>query len=202
MTKDILKEQKMRDQLKKIWITSGHAENSPQHLNYKTSRNKVVKMIRIARKTKSLKNCGKAHGDSEKMWKVVKEAADIKSKPNVSPDFIKITTADGNIKKIQNKKEIANEMNKRFCQMGAKLAEKLPSTDANFSDYLPTPNPNHERFILQPATETEVDKESQALDESKSIGVDEISPKIVKWSAALLTPILTKLINKCFLGGI
>ena len=46
MTKEILKEQKIRDQFKKNWITSGHAENSPQHLNYKTSRNKVVKMIR------------------------------------------------------------------------------------------------------------------------------------------------------------
>ena len=93
-------------------------------------------------------------------------------------------------------------MNKRFCQMGANLAEKLPSTNVHFSDYLQTPNPNHERFILHPATETEVEKESQDLDASKSTGVDDVSPKVVKWSSALLTPILTKLINMCFLSGI
>ena len=86
--------------------------------------------------------------------------------------------------------------------MGADLADKLPYTEAQFSDYLQTPNPNHERFILHPATETEVEKESQDLDISKSTGIDTIPPKIVKWSAVLLTPILTKLINMCFLGGI
>ena len=93
-------------------------------------------------------------------------------------------------------------MNERFCQMGANLAEKLPTTEVQFSDFLQTPNPNHERFILTPATEAEVEKESQDLDVSKSTGVDDVSPKIVKWSTLLLTPILTKLINMCFLGGI
>ena len=85
--------------------------------------------------------------------------------------------------------------------MGADLADKLPYTEAQFSDYLQTPNPNHERFILHPATETEVEKESQDLDISKSTGIDTIPPKIVKWSAVLLTPILTKLINMCVFGG-
>ena len=68
--------------------------------------------------------------------------------------------------------------------------------------YLETPNPNHERFILYSATEPEVEKETQELDISKAIGVDEISPKILKWSSVLLTPILTKLFNMCIMSGI
>ena len=52
--------------------------------------------------------------------------------------------------------------------MGANLAEKLPTTEVQFSDFLQTPNPNHERLILTPATETEVEKEAQDLDASKS----------------------------------
>ena len=115
-------------------------------------------MIRIARKEKSLKKCEKAKGDSKKIWKVIKEATDTRPTPNTIPDFVKVQTADGNTKKIQNKTDIANEMNRRFCQMGANLAEKLPTTEVQFSDYLQTPNPNHERFILTPATETEVEK--------------------------------------------
>ena len=40
------------------------------------------------------------------------------------------------------------------------------------------------------------------MDPSKSCGFFDISPKIIKWSASLLAPILTKLFNMCFLGGI
>ena len=93
-------------------------------------------------------------------------------------------------------------MNKQFCEMGANLAEKLSSTEAKFTDYLPTPNPHHERFILRPTNEPEVKKETDELDTSKALGIDEISPKILKWCEPILTPILTRLFNMCFLGGI
>ena len=202
MTKEILNEQKKRDRLKKKWIKSGHISGSQEHIAYKTSRNLVLDMIRIAKKEKSFKSCVDAKGDSEKIWKVIRQAMNTKPKSNTTPDFIKVKTPDGNTKKIHDKIEIANEMNKRFCQMGANLAEKLPTTETNFSEFLQFPNPNHERFILHPVTEPEVDKEAQNLDISKTVGADEISPKIIKWSTALLTPILTKLFNMCLLGGI
>lgn len=202
MTKEILKEQKKRDILKKKWIKSGHTSGSPEHIAYKTSRNEVVNMIRIAKKEKSFKSCVDAKGDSKKIWKVIRQAMNTKPKSNTTPDFIKVNAPDGNLKKIHDKFEIANEMNRRFCQMGAKLAEKLPTTETNFTEFLQHPNPNHERFILHPITEPEVEKEAQNLDISKTTGTDEISPKILKWSSALLTPILTKLFNMCLLGGI
>ena len=144
MTKEILKEQNTRDKLKKKWIISGHTTDSPEHIAYKTVRNKVVKMIRIARKNTSQKNCEDARGDSGKMWKAIRDATNTKPIPKITPSFIKVRTADGKFQKIQNKTEIANEMNRRFCQMGADLADKLPYTEAQFSDYLQTPNPNHE----------------------------------------------------------
>ena len=46
MTDEIREEQKTRDKLKKKWIESGHIANSPEHIDYKTIRNKVVKMIK------------------------------------------------------------------------------------------------------------------------------------------------------------
>ena len=47
-------------------------------------------MIRIARKQKSLKRCEDAKGGSEKMWKVIKEATNTKSKQNTISDYIKV----------------------------------------------------------------------------------------------------------------
>ena len=66
MTKDILKEQKKRDNLNKKWVESGRIVNSPEHKNYKTTRNKVVKMVRKARKKYIYDDCKKASGNGKK----------------------------------------------------------------------------------------------------------------------------------------
>ena len=93
-------------------------------------------------------------------------------------------------------------MNRKFAQMGAKLASELDSTEARFTDYLQYPNPNCERFILHLISESEVGKLILEIDVNKSVGIDDIPPIIVKWCASILIPILTKLFNKCLLGGI
>ena len=140
--------------LKKNWIKSGHVQNTPEHVAYKVSRNLVVKMTRIAKKQDSLNDCKNAKGDGDKIWRAIRKATNTTGKPNITPNFIKVPTAGGGHKKIQDKTEIANEMNQQFCQMGANLAKKLNPTTAKFSDYLPFPNPNQKRFILHPALES------------------------------------------------
>ena len=138
---------------------------------------------------------------AKKTWKVIRKAMNIKPKPDITPNFVRTgTVADGNLKKLNNKTDIANVMNRQFSEMGAKLADKLDPPETHFTDYLLYPNPNHERIILHPTTKSEVDKLIQELDEGKSFL--QIPPKIVKWSATLLSPILTKCFNKCLLRGI
>ena len=202
MTNEIRKEQKTRDNLKKQWIKSGHIPNSPVHIAYKRTRNRVVKMVRSARRNTTQKMCEETNGDSGKMWKVIKKTTNSQTKPDIIPDFMRVKTADGNINKIKDKTEIANAMNRQFVNMGANLAEKLNTTETKFTDYLPSPNPNLERFILHCISESEVGKLIQELDTSKAVGIDEIPAKILKWCAPILIPILTKLFNKCLLGGI
>ena len=203
MTNELIKQHKIRDRLKSKWIKSGHINNSAEHSAYKKMRNQVTKMDRKAKRKYFNNKCDEANGNSEKMWKVIRSATNQKPKPNISPDFVKIRDADGKIvKKLEDKCDIANEMNKTFSEMGAKLAEKLEPTDSLFSDYLQYPNPNHERFILGMIAESEVGKLMQELDENKSVGLDDIPPKIVKWADFLFCPLLTKIFNKCVLGGI
>ena len=148
MNNEILKEQKVRDSLKKEWLMSGKTVNSPLHIKYKKTRNKVLKMCREAHRNLIQNNCKKTEGDSGKMWKVINKELKSKEKLSITPDFVKVVSADGNTHKIQDKTKIANEMNRQFVEMGANLANKLPPTDANFIDYLPSPNPNHERLVL------------------------------------------------------
>ena len=89
MTKEILEEQKSRDILKKTWIKSGHIPNSPEHISYKTCRNKIVTMIRNARRNYIYSDCEKANGDGKKVWKAIKKAMNIKPKPDITPNFVK-----------------------------------------------------------------------------------------------------------------
>ena len=114
-------------------IKSGLVED---HNNYKKQRNKVNRMCRNAKRKKMNNDCDKYKGDSAKMWKVINESMNKKSKPNTYPDFVEARNADGDTVRIRDKKEIANVMNKQFVEMGAKLAEKLPPTTTKFSEYL------------------------------------------------------------------
>ena len=202
MTNEILKQRRIRDKLKKDWLKSGKIVNSPLHLNYKRTRNKVLKMCRKAHRSLIQNDCKNTKGDSGKMWKVINKTMKTKDKLNITPDFVKVITAEGSTKKIQDKTKIANEMNRQFVEMGAKLANELPTTDASYTDYLPSPNPNHERFVLRTIPESKVGKLIEELDESKGVGIDKIPPKILKWAAPVLIPILTKLFNMCLMGGI
>ena len=93
MTNEILSEIKKRDKLKKVWIKSGHAENTQEHLAYKVSRNLVVKMTRVAKKQDSLNDCKNAKGDGDKIWKAIRKATNTAGKPNITPNFIKVQTA-------------------------------------------------------------------------------------------------------------
>ena len=84
--------------------------------------------------------------------------------------------------------------------MGGKLAEKLPSTDASFSDYLKSPS--KKSLFIKKATELEVGNHVQELEEGKSVGIDEIPPKVLKWASSIIVPILTKIFNKCITEGV
>ena len=140
MTKEILKERKIRDNLKKIYILN-KCRGSDDHKNWTKQRNKVNKLIANAKNKDALKDCEEAKGNSAKMWKAVNKAMNKKPKPNTNPDFVKTRDANGDVVRINCKNEIANVMNKQFTEMGSKLAEKLDTTEKLFSDYLKNPNP-------------------------------------------------------------
>ena len=84
--------------------------------------------------------------------------------------------------------------------MGSRLAEKLDQTNVKFSDYLESPSESS--IFLQKATESEVGKLTQETDPSKSVGIDEVPPKVLIWGAEIFVPIITKLFNKCIMEGI
>ena len=97
-------------------------------------------MIKKAKDEYFQKQFGNCNGDTRKMWKVLNDVLKRKSKKSKLPNFVSVQSVDGQVSKTNCKKSIANSMNKHFSTIGKKLASKLKSTNAKFSDYLKNPN--------------------------------------------------------------
>ena len=134
------------------------------------------------------------------MWKVLNDVMKRKSKKSKLPNFVSVKNTDGNLTKTNCKKLIANSMNKHFSTIGMKLANKLKSTNAKFSDYLK--NPNSKNFFIYEAEEVEVKNLIFDLILGKSVGIDENPPIVIKWGEPILIPVLTKIFNKCVTEGV
>ena len=179
ITKEILKKMKGRDKLYRKFVKNDKILNSVHHISYKKARNEVNRAIKVAKDKYFQKQFGNCNGDTRKMWKVLNDVLKRKSKKSKLPNFVSVQNADGKLSKTNCKKSIANSMNKHFSTVGKKLASKLKSTNAKFSDYLKNPNPKN--IFIYEAEEVEVKNLIFDLILGKSVGIDDNPPVVIKW---------------------
>ena len=161
------------------WITQGIAESSrkknklykkflktPSKRNeakYKIYRNKLTHIVRIAKKNyfdKKFENC---KNDIKKTWDTIKEL--IRKKPHRSQ---LPTSFLCNNKCINNPKEIANNFNEFFSNIGPNLAKQFDKNSNDFKKYLNT-NYVNSMFITEIKT-SEVLEIMRQLKPNKSHG--------------------------------
>ena len=135
------------------------------------------------------------------MWGVINESLKVSNKKRAAPDFVEIT--DPNTKlvtKIDSKQVIAEQMNKHFSSVGAKLASKLEKTSTSYRSFMKNPNPHS--IFFESIEYIEIFNLINDLIVRKSVGTDGISPLILKWAASVLTPYLTVIFNQCLVEGV
>ena len=93
---------------------------------------------------------------------------------------------------ITDKKDISNHINNYFCTIGKNLASEIPQ-GRHYATYLK--NKVNETMFLEPIYEVEVTNEIQRLDNKKSPGHDNISPRILKACEPYIKTTLTNLYN-------
>ena len=103
-----------------------------------------------------------------------------------------------NKKTLNDPLDIANAMNKHFCEIGPKLASKI-SEGKCFKDYLG--NSAEHNFFLKAVDETDVLEDLLKLNHRKSAGPDELSPKLVKMCSYSLYKPLTFIYNRSISSG-
>ena len=141
-----------------------------------------------------LLNEAKNSDDKRATWDVINRAFGKNKKKRVYPE--KVTLNDPT-KPLTSEcpKDIANVLNNHFTNVAKTLAECLQKTNFKFSDFMGSENKS--TMYLKYINLYEILDEIKKICVKKAMGFDEIAPKIIKWAAELLAPILLIIFNKC-----
>ena len=193
MTKGIQRSLKNKNKLYKKSIKRPTPDNK---LKYKQYRNKLHHLIRISKKRHYIEKFEQTQGNVKKTWSLINE---VMNKNKSNKNFPNTFTYNEN--EITDPYEIANKFNEYFANVGPKLAGKVPSSSLTFKSFLDNQN-HYESFFVDPATEDEVERELLKIDPTKSTGIDELSPKVIRQIAPLIKKPLVSIFNKSFTTGI
>ncbi len=190
MTKEILA---LRTEKERKHKTAINSKKSSDHNVFVKARREYNKKIREAKKSfieQKLKNIG---GNSREIWNLMNWILNKKGKENET-----ITKLICNGKELTDIKEIANELNTFFINVGPKIAEKI-STTKNFEDFLPRISYPH--FEFRTLTEEEMLGHIRKMKPKKSTGHDGLSNFALKIIAPGIIGHLTNTINEVILTG-
>lgn len=102
---------------------------------------------------------------------------------------------------LNDSKDIANEFNKFFVDIGHKLEASFPSANNNFNKFGTCSSSDTSIFLL-PATYTEIKRLIDNLDIHKSVGSDNISNFTIKKLQLIIIPSLCEIFNLCLKKGV
>ena len=181
-----------KHELKNNWVKSIDKKLNPegdQHLHkIFTDYRRVLKaVINAAKSTHNCNRISESKHDRKKTWQIINELRG-KSKKALKPSIV----IDN--KKITERRVIANEFNKYFNSIAAKLNESITSlSDSNFSSFEEFLMPSNESSIfLDDCSVTELLDIIKQFDNNKS---SDIPIRVIKKSAHIICPYLCVYFN-------
>ena len=104
---------------------------------------------------------------------------------------------------MTDSESIANISNNHFTSTGSKLAVKFQSIVGSFSNNSAvTEDHILNKFVFTPVGELFAYQQLKTLKTNKAIGLDKVSGRLLKDSAEIITPVLTRLFHRSLESGI
>ena len=198
MTSDLLVLINKKNDMYRNWkSTVNDEEYENKKVNFKTYDRIVSDGIQNAKHQYYFNTFISQKNNIKQTWKTIDETLNRgKNKTNFPSEFI----VDQKI--IADHKEIADNFNVFFANIGAKLSAGNNQSNCaqSYSDYLNNPTPH--RFTLSTINESYILSIINKLKNKNSSGNDEISNKLLKAIGNELSKPLTIIINQCLLTGI
>ena len=171
--------------------------NNDFKINFKTFEKIVKDNIRAAKREYYFKTFTSQKNDMKKTWKTIDETLNRrKNKIKFPSEFIV------NNRSIADQKEIADQFNVFFSNIGSTLSDSIEIADStlDFTDYLNNPTEHH--FNFNTITESETLSIINKLKNKNSSGKDEISNKLLKSIKDEIAKPLTIIINQSLKTGV
>ena len=131
----------------------------------------------------------KCRSDLKETWKLIRDVSCSKKRQRDKiPDFFR---HKGRI--LRDPKEIADEFNRFFTEIGPKLAEKIPQSTKPFSDFLGSKHENE--FKFSELSEERLFNFIKKMKPKTSFGEDLVSNKVLQFVAPNILQPLKHLIN-------
>ena len=188
---------KKNDKYRDWKSTNNDVEYEVKKINFKTFERIVKENIRAAKREYYFKTFTAQKRDMKKTWKTIDETLNRrKNKTKFPSEFIV------NNRSITDHKEIADQFNIFFSNIGSTLSDSIEINDntLDFTDYLN--NPTEHRFNFNRITESETLSIINKLKSKNSSGKDEISNKLLKSIKDEIAKPLTIIINQSLKTGI
>ena len=188
---------KKNDKYRDWKSTNNNVEYEVKKINFKTFEKIVKDNIRAAKREYYFKTFTSQKNDMKKTWKTIDETLNRrKNKSKFSSEFIV------NNRSIADQKEIADQFNIFFSNIGSTLSDSIEIADStlDFTDYLNNPTEHH--FNFNTITESETLSIINKLKNKNSSGKDEISNKLLKSIKDEIAKPLTIIINQSLKTGV
>ena len=189
ITVSILKKIRLKNKLFKKYRKNCTDDNKKRYVKV---RNNVTKILRCARINYYKLKFQLFKGNMKKTWNMINELLG-KCKKNL-PSYVTINGID-----VHDEKDIANNFNTYFVNIGASMANSIQQDD-NFVDFLSGRCNN--TIFLKPVKETEILEIIKNMNSSSSSGIDDISPLVVKKIIYGIVKPLCFIYNLSFSSGI
>ena len=167
---------------------------SPNIVNenkYKQCRNILANVLKDAKRLYYQKSLEVSKNSSKNMWKLLNEVTNQHKHAHSEPP----STFHDSSGKVYNKKQIADEFNKFFSNIGSLLENEIPSPDSSPLEFLPEPSSHDfETSLMTSASEVEAIIKSM---NHVGGGVDGISTEILQLTYHSILNHLTFFFNLC-----
>ena len=165
---------------------------------YKDLRNKVKILIETAKKKTYESKIEEGKSDPRTIWKLFKEFG-VKDKGNDGVQNFGLKCEND---LITNESELTEMFNNYFVNVASKLKEPIVNSDfGRLTNFVQSKVPVGVEFEIPLTNVGFVRKFLSNLNVSKSTGLDNIGPKILKISANIIAPSLVYIVNKSITSG-
>ena len=113
---------------------------------------------------------------------------------------IKVPTDNDSVTCDHNR--IANVLNDHFASVGPKLANKLPTVQRNYFDFMNRSNSPDSSFAFSLVTPTKVELEILRIPDNKSHGLYSCPTQLLKYSSNVVSSTLAEIINHSISSGL